>query len=274
MDTSNDPSPPPNLGNAATMENALQFVSSYLNFAGEIPARAQKRVSLYKELQAATGENIATMKEMVLKCNGIASVSDFNILAGLMEETKQMNQEKMRLAAEIEEIVTEGAFEVEARRKELVESKNEREATEAEPEIVQAEPESPARRTRYQRKRVSMLPKKLSFKEELERAKKLSLEESPGSLKETPEKFRDKKDPYAFPKSPESPARKKKKKKRKRRKLFDNREVNSEGEEIYCWCRKPSHGGMVGCDGSDCRYECIIYNLLFRFSFYSNSAYL
>ena len=159
MDTSSEPSPSMNLSSVATMEKALQFVNAYLSFASEVPAAAQKAVSLYKELQAATGENIKKLKELMSRQNrnDLASKSNFDLLvqmSDLMEETKHLNQEKIRLAAEIEEIITEGACEVEARRKELVESKDEQETIEAEPEIVQAEPEivqaeyeSPARRT-------------------------------------------------------------------------------------------------------------------------------
>ena len=126
MDKTNVPTPPIKFSDTTsltTMENALNFVNSYLHFNNNVPQAAQIKLSAIKEIQAITSKNIENMKTLTLQLNNInnrASLQSYNILTqinALMNETKQLNEEKNRLAVEILQLVTEAASKVETTHK-------------------------------------------------------------------------------------------------------------------------------------------------------------
>ena len=262
--------------------SSLIYIIDDMNSKGKVPAAAQTNVSRYKKLRASKNETIAKVKQTVEMLNSDASMIDLNALGDLLGKIKQLTEKEVGLEADIRKLLA-GA---ESEKKKLVEPEQE---PEAEPEMIRAEPASatvrtseiiraePASATGRTSEMIRAEPASATGRtsemiragpasatgrtSEIIRAEPASatgrtsemIRAEPASAMGRTSEIIRAEPASAAGRTSESLSVQKSSGSKKRKKPAQ--EVNSQGETLWCHCRRPEFGKMVACDGKHCRHE-------------------
>lgn len=101
------------------IESAVEFVESFRKFASDVPAAVQLKLSKFKEFQEVTGEKCHEAKNFIRllnESNDLSSTDSYQKvieIQNIMNYCKTLNDEKLRLAQEILELVLQNTKKVE-----------------------------------------------------------------------------------------------------------------------------------------------------------------
>ena len=289
----------------ATMEKAVDFINSYLNFNNDVPKMAQIKLSVFAEMKTETGkriEKLKKLKEHLANSNDLTSMESFNILVEMntiMQECKKLNQEKNIVAMQIFKLLKKSSKNVKAKCEVFMQTQtNDDEQNVEETSKVdkqdgddknkkslrsssnkgQTKCDNSKFSAKYPKRRVSMLPKNYTAEEDpieeydidsqlkkvepvhLQEKKLQSLSKNKLSKNRSPKNKRNssgsaKSSPRKSPHSKKGSSTKKTNLNMKRVQKKDEKI-----EKLYCFCREESHGGMIACDGANCKYEWFHYD--------------